>query len=1698
MAATRQVGGSGAADTGDCTSTPCATIGYAVGQAQPNDTIQIAAGTYDETVTTSKDLTFAGAGPGSTIIDSTNLSGSALAVSGNDTIRDLTVHTNDAGIGGALSISNSGGTDNTVLVHDVDAETAPTGNGSDAIAIGSSQSSPAPEVTITDSAATATNSDAAISNSGPNSQVVQDGSGIEMTAGTLNLLRSKISVVRGIGLRIHGNAQSVTVRDSVIIASGTEDLADPHDHWQAVEAAIAPVSFTFSTIVNETQPANPDDTTPDSHRIYPTDALLAIQAPVTLDSTIVRAQPATNSNFGSDIEADATGGATSVTASDSAFTTAFTEGGATATTTATGGNIPGDPGFVGSGDDPLSLAAGSGLAGAGDVAALNNGETDVLGNTRGASCTGTPSEITNVGAYEIAAPTCPQPPASGDSIGALTQLSGAGNCITGQLNGTGCNTSGVPGMTGGSPEDLALSADGKNVYTVTEDPTDNGIDVAEFSRTANGLSQLAAPNNCISSSTQLATACGTNGDAALKFAGSPTPFPLPARIAISPDGKSVYVDNGTVISGFSRNATTGALTPFPDADCIEGFGSDSSCATNDLDQMGPAATLVVSPDNKTVYLATLDGCSFATFAGRQPHVDPQNHDCGNDQVQFFAQGDVAVFSRDPSTGLLTPGPCYSNGHTPTSGCQQSADGLYGITSLAVSPDDKNVYVTSDRNAQQGMLSADPGEVTEFSRDQSTGALTELTGAGACLTAGGGCGVDAGTNGVAGLIEPQQIVISPDGKSAYVASAQYTNGGVGSPVDAGLEVASTLTQYSRDTSTGVLSPLAGATCFAGYQQACTGNDGVAADVVQIPGMTGAEGLVISPDGQSVYVSTENDNVDSAVAQFSRVTTTGLLTPLSAPNTCLANGTPPGAGDGFACGHTDVAGLSDSTPALPGNIAITGDCTTVYVLSVAVVELGRSVPGDATGCNASSTGPSAASLSTTGLNFDTSTNGPVKVGTTATQKVTITDIGNGSLPFTSATISGAQASQFTIVSDTCSGQTIAAGGSCAITVKFTPVSESAAAGALTIVDGASDSPQTVTLSGIGGVVHETSSPTLLGFVDVQPYVPQTPQYVTITASGNLPLHISSASVIGADAAQFKIKSETCTSQPVAAGSSCTVNVEWTNPGTAVANATLVIADDAVDGGGTQTVALQGTPPVGLSGGVTFDSDRGLQSSGVPTVYWGSPWTLDVPASIPATGPPNTEQLVNQIIGVGSNVATRVGQGRYTAEDLLLGVYYGPDGTAEGVTDPIIGQIACSGGLSGPCAGIAAESGVDNGATPPSAPGASIARFGHIGAQPAASSSQFSTDVAGDCPPAKPVGWDIEPTDEGGIKIVYNYPDGTQDAFLLQQVAIPPMPATGNLIHDFFFATVIGGANQAINDLLPEVGVYNTIIGTLNSLATLHQGNGLALHALEDGNLALSMAGNFDQELHGPWAWFANRLIAALPNLANSVTHSKSALQLSATPDCPHQHGDGYSDPSGLVKTNTGIPVANAKVVLSRSSSRHGKAKPVKNGSIVMSPANRKNPDHTTLVGHFGWDTLPGFYQVAATHPGCSAAKSRGRTALTSLFSVPPPRSNLSLALRCPHLRRAATKLKLAVLKGEAGSVELLATVRPARGNASKHALQRFQGTVSFTIGHYKAGAVPVRLSNGVATLAVPATSKAAKSYTAVFSGNGLVAPSRARAR
>ena len=102
---------------------------------------------------------------------------------------------------------------------------------------------------------------------------------------------------------------------------------------------------------------------------------------------------------------------------------------------------------------------------------------------------------------------------------------------------------------------------------------------------------------------------------------------------------------------------------------------------------------------------------------------------------------------------------------------------------------------------------------------------------------------------------------------------------------------------------------------------------------------------------------------------------------------------------------------------------------------------------------------------------------QVGKTASASVTVTNTGNAALTVQSASISGANASDFAVSSNTCNAT--AAGSTCSLGVTFTPSASGSRAASLSLSDGAVSSPQVISLSGTATAPPTpTPSPTPVG--------------------------------------------------------------------------------------------------------------------------------------------------------------------------------------------------------------------------------------------------------------------------------------------------------------------------------------------------------------------------------------------------------------------------------------------------------------------------------------------------------------------------------------------------------------------------------------------------------------------------------------------
>jgi hypothetical protein len=212
------------------------------------------------------------------------------------------------------------------------------------------------------------------------------------------------------------------------------------------------------------------------------------------------------------------------------------------------------------------------------------------------------------------------------------------------------------------------------------------------------------------------------------------------------------------------------------------------------------------------------------------------------------------------------------------------------------------------------------------------------------------------------------------------------------------------------------------------------------------------------------------------------------------------------------------------------------------------------------------------------------------------LTYYNTGNDTLQVSGISVAGANASDFTQHNDC--GTSLPAGGSCTITVTFTPQVMGARSGTLTIVDNAPGSPRIVSLSGTGLTPQQAVlSPSSLSFGPQNGGTVSAPQTVTLSNPGIAPLAIDAIAVTNPS---FAITHDCPSTLP--AGGQCTISVTFSPRAEGPTfNEKLVVTDDASNS--PQTVAISGSgqaftyqlsiSPAALNLGIASIHDFGARS-------------------------------------------------------------------------------------------------------------------------------------------------------------------------------------------------------------------------------------------------------------------------------------------------------------------------------------------------------------------------------------------------------------------------------------------------------------------------------------------------------------------------
>ncbi len=193
---------------------------------------------------------------------------------------------------------------------------------------------------------------------------------------------------------------------------------------------------------------------------------------------------------------------------------------------------------------------------------------------------------------------------------------------------------------------------------------------------------------------------------------------------------------------------------------------------------------------------------------------------------------------------------------------------------------------------------------------------------------------------------------------------------------------------------------------------------------------------------------------------------------------------------------VAFLPNAAQTFSGNVAITfsHQAGMSSTHSVAV-----------TGTGVSPAPPSQTyllSASASSLSF-----GNTLVGSSAAQTMTLTNSGTGSVTISQAAISGAGFS----VSGFTGAVTLTAGQSLTLTVGFAPVTAGSAAGSISVVSSATNSPATIALSGTGVQAQISVTPASVSFGNITVGASSS-QVFTIKNTGTANLSVTQATLAG----------------------------------------------------------------------------------------------------------------------------------------------------------------------------------------------------------------------------------------------------------------------------------------------------------------------------------------------------------------------------------------------------------------------------------------------------------------------------------------------------------------------------------------------------------------------------------------------------------
>jgi hypothetical protein len=185
----------------------------------------------------------------------------------------------------------------------------------------------------------------------------------------------------------------------------------------------------------------------------------------------------------------------------------------------------------------------------------------------------------------------------------------------------------------------------------------------------------------------------------------------------------------------------------------------------------------------------------------------------------------------------------------------------------------------------------------------------------------------------------------------------------------------------------------------------------------------------------------------------------------------------------------------------------------------------------------------------------------------QTARMSNVGTGPLVITTVRPAGANAPEFRVALETCTGRAVGPGADCEVVVEFAPRAIGPRSAALLLADNAAGSPHQVELR---GTVDPGREPAVLPRVEITPDPVDfgrwevgrsgAPHTVRVRNIGSGPLVIGSLRRSADETNEFDVKSQSCTRGSIAPGEACEVVVQFTPRGLGVRDAGLLLFDNA----------------------------------------------------------------------------------------------------------------------------------------------------------------------------------------------------------------------------------------------------------------------------------------------------------------------------------------------------------------------------------------------------------------------------------------------------------------------------------------------------------------------------------------------------------